>query len=121
MELKVGKFKPSDRGQMSFYLKWLDRYERQPDESSLIGLTLCTKTSRDQIELLELHKDGIVISKYWTTFPPRLSSKPAFRRSAGMRRSGSSRDSSPQRREKTLMSRYRQALSAASSAASSRV
>lgn len=36
---------------MHFYLKWLDRYERQPDESSLIGFILCTKTSRDQIEL----------------------------------------------------------------------
>ena len=118
MELKIGKFKPSDQEQMSFYLKWLDRYERQPDESSLIGLILCTKTSRDQIELLELHKDRIVVSKY---FPPRLSSRPAFRRSVRMRRSGSSRDSSPQRREKTLISRYRQALSAASSAASSRL
>ena len=71
VELKVGKFKPSYQGQMNFYLKWLDRHERQPDENPPIGLILCTEASRDQIELLELHKDGIVVAEYWTTLPPK--------------------------------------------------
>lgn len=71
VELKVGKFKPSYQGQMNFYLKWLDRYERQADENPPIGLILCTEASRDQIELLELHKDGIVVAEYWTTLPPK--------------------------------------------------
>lgn len=71
VELKVGKFKPSYQGQMNFYLKWLDRHERQADENPPIGLILCTATSRDQIELLELHKDGIVVAEYWTTLPPK--------------------------------------------------
>ncbi len=53
VELKVGKFKPSYQGQMNFYLKWLDRHERQADENPPIGLILCTEASRDQIELLE--------------------------------------------------------------------
>ncbi len=69
--LKVGKFKPSYQGQMNFYLKWLDRHERQTDENPPIGLILCTGTSREQIELLELHKDGIVVAEYWTTLPPK--------------------------------------------------
>ncbi len=56
---------------MNFYLKWLDRHERQPDENPPIGLILCTTASRDQIELLELHKDGIVVAEYWTTLPPK--------------------------------------------------
>lgn len=55
VELKVGKFKPSYQGQMNFYLKWLDRHERQADENPPIGLILCTEASRDQIELLEMH------------------------------------------------------------------
>lgn len=71
VELKVGKFKPSYQGQMNFYLKWLDRHERQTDENPPIGLILCTTASRDQIELLELHKDGIVVAEYWTTLPPK--------------------------------------------------
>lgn len=71
VELKVGKFEPSYQGQMNFYLKWLDRHERQADENPPIGLILCTATSRDQVELLELHKDGIVVAEYWTTLPPK--------------------------------------------------
>lgn len=71
VELKVGKFKPSYQGQMNFYLRWLDRHERQADENPPIGLILCTTASRDQIELLELHKDGIVVAEYWTTLPPK--------------------------------------------------
>lgn len=71
VELKLGKFKPSYKGQMEFYLKWLDRYERQPGEEAPIGLILCTETSRDQIELLEMHKDGIVVAEYWTALPPK--------------------------------------------------
>lgn len=71
VELKIGKFKPSYQGQMNFYLKWLNRHERQADENPPIGLILCTEASRDQIELLELHKDGIVVAEYWTTLPPK--------------------------------------------------
>ena len=71
VELKIGKFKPSYTGQMDFYLKWLNTYERQPHEEAPIGLILCTEASREQIELLELHKDGIVVAEYWTTLPPK--------------------------------------------------
>lgn len=71
VELKIGKFKPSYKGQMDFYLKWLDRYERQPGEEAPIGLILCTEASREQVELLEMHKDGIVVAEYWTTLPPK--------------------------------------------------
>lgn len=71
VELKIGKFKPSFKGQMDFYLKWLGRYERQPDEEPPIGLILCTDTSREQVELLEMHKDGIAVAEYWTALPPK--------------------------------------------------
>jgi len=71
VELKVGKFKPAYKGQMDFYLKWLDRYDREPGEESPIGLILCAEANRDQIELLELHKDGIVVAEYWTGLPPK--------------------------------------------------
>jgi len=71
VELKLGKFKPAYKGQMDFYLKWLNRFERQPDEEAPIGLILCTEASRDQIELLELHRDNIVAAEYWTDLLPR--------------------------------------------------
>jgi len=71
VELKLGRFKPAYKGQMDFYLKWLNRFERQHDEETPIGLILCTEASRDQIELLELHKDNIVVAEYWTDLLPK--------------------------------------------------
>ena len=71
VELKIGKFKASYKGQMELYLKWLDRYDKQEQENSPIGLILCAETSREQIELMQMHKDGIMVAEYWTELPPK--------------------------------------------------
>ncbi len=71
VELKIGRFKSSYKGQMDLYLKWLDRYERQDGEEPPLGLILCTEISREQVELLEMHKDGIAVAEYWTVLPPK--------------------------------------------------
>ncbi|WP_282859949.1 hypothetical protein [Pseudoclavibacter helvolus] len=49
----------------------LDRHERRNDEQSPLGLILCTEASREQIELLQMHWDGIVVAEYWTALPPK--------------------------------------------------
>ena len=57
---------------MKLYLKWLNRYERQEGENEPIGLILCAGgNNREQIELLEMDKDGIMVAEYWTTLPPK--------------------------------------------------
>jgi len=71
IELKIGRFNASYKGQMELYLKWLNKYEKQEGEAEPIGLILCTETSREQIELLEMHKDGIMVAEYWTELPPK--------------------------------------------------
>lgn len=71
IDLKIGKFQAKDKGQMELYLKWLDRYEKHEGEEKPVGLILCAETSREQIELLEMHKDGIVVAEYWTDLPPK--------------------------------------------------
>jgi len=71
IELKIGKFKAKYKGQMELYLKWLDKYEKQEAEQSPIGIILCTEASKEQIELLEMHKDGIMVAEYWTEFLPK--------------------------------------------------
>jgi len=71
IELKIGKFQAKYQGQMKLYLKWLNRYERQPEENEPIGLILCAGDSREQIELLEMDKDGIMVAEYWTELPPK--------------------------------------------------
>jgi predicted nuclease of restriction endonuclease-like (RecB) superfamily len=71
VELKIGKFHAKHKGQMELYLKWLNRYERQEGENAPIGLILCAETSREQVELLEMDKDGIMVAEYWTELPPK--------------------------------------------------
>ncbi len=71
IELKIGKFKASHKGQMELYLKWLDRYEKEEGENHPIGLILCAEKSNEQIELLEMGKNGIMVAEYWTELPPR--------------------------------------------------
>jgi len=71
IELKLGKFKPSHKGQMELYLKWLDRYEKQDGEGAPIGLILCAEKSNEQVELLEMGKDGIMVAEYWTELPAK--------------------------------------------------
>lgn len=71
IELKLGRFEAKHKGQMELYLKWLDRYEKQKGELPPVGLILCTESSREQIELLEMHKDGIMVAEYWTELPSK--------------------------------------------------
>ena len=71
IELKLGEFMPAHKGQMELYLKWLDKYEKQEGENSPIGLILCAEKSHEQVELLEMHKDGIMVAEYWTDLPPK--------------------------------------------------
>jgi len=71
VELKMGPFKASHKGQMELYLKWLDMYEREPNEESPIGIILCANTNRKTVEMLEMDKAGIAVAEYWTTLPPK--------------------------------------------------
>ena len=71
IELKLGRFKAGHKGQMELYLKWLDKHERQAGEEAPIGLILCAESSREQVELLQMHRDGITVAEYWTELPPK--------------------------------------------------
>lgn len=71
IELKLGKFQAKYKGQMELYLKWLNKNERQEGEETPIGLILCAESSKEQVELLEMHKDGIMVAEYWTELPPK--------------------------------------------------
>lgn len=71
IELKLGKFMPADFGQTEFYLRWLDKYEREPWEESPIGLILCSEKSNERVELLALDKHDIKVADYWTHLPDK--------------------------------------------------
>jgi len=71
IDLKIGKFKPSYKGQMELYLNWLNKYDRREGEEAPIGLILCTDANRKVAELMELDKSGIAVAEYWTKLPPK--------------------------------------------------
>jgi predicted nuclease of restriction endonuclease-like (RecB) superfamily len=71
IDLKLEEFKPGDKGQMEFYLRWLDRHERKPGEEAPIGMILCAGRRQETVELLDLEKSGIRVSSYWTEMMPR--------------------------------------------------
>jgi predicted nuclease of restriction endonuclease-like (RecB) superfamily len=71
IELKIGKFEARHKGQMELYLKWLNKFEKQEGEKEPIGLILCAERNKEQVELLEMHKDGIMVAEYWTVMPSK--------------------------------------------------
>lgn len=71
IELKLGEFKAAYKGQMELYLAWLNRHERSKGEEKPIGLILCAGKKQETIELLDMEKDGIRVSAYWTEILPK--------------------------------------------------
>jgi len=71
IELKLGKFKASYKGQMELYLRWLEKYEKEDDENSPLGIILCADKQSEQIELLELDKSNIHVAQYLTVLPEK--------------------------------------------------
>lgn len=71
IELKLGKFKASYKGQMELYLKWLEKHEKEDGENSPIGIILCADKKSEQIELLELDKSSIHVAQYLTVLPTK--------------------------------------------------
>ena len=71
IDLKLADFRPADKGQMEFYLRWLAKYEQKPGEEAPIGLILCAGKKKETVELLELEKSGIRVASYWTKVLPR--------------------------------------------------
>lgn len=71
IDLKLDKFKATHKGQMELYLRYLEKHETEMGEETPIGMILCAKGSKEQIELLELEKSGIRVAEYLVELPSR--------------------------------------------------
>jgi hypothetical protein len=70
IDLKIGKFKASYKGQMELYLAWLEENEQKEGENKPIGLILCSEKSPEQINYLMLDKhEHIKVAEYLTQLP----------------------------------------------------
>lgn len=78
IDLKLGDFKPADKGQMELYLRWLDKYERREGEKHPIGLILCAGKKEETVRLLDMEGSGIRVASYWTEALPRKELEKKF-------------------------------------------
>ena len=72
IDLKIGKFKATYKGQMELYLRWLEHNEQKEGENKPIGLILCSEKSPEQINYLMLDNDeNIKVAEYLTQLPEK--------------------------------------------------
>ncbi len=71
IDLKIGEFEPAYKGQMEWYLKWLEENEVLPGEKKPLGIILCSSKDEEDIKYLELDKSGIHVAQYFTELPPK--------------------------------------------------
>jgi predicted nuclease of restriction endonuclease-like (RecB) superfamily len=65
IDLKIGKIKHQDIGQLQMYVNYFDRHVKTPDENKTIGILLCKEKSDAVIEMtLPKDNDQIFASKY---------------------------------------------------------
>nr|WP_283774053.1 PDDEXK nuclease domain-containing protein [Aquiflexum sp. TKW24L] len=69
IDLKIGEFEASYKGQMEFYLRYLEKYEQVEGENTPIGLILCTGKNEEHVELMQLDKSNIRVADYMTILP----------------------------------------------------
>lgn len=69
VELKLGKFEATHKGQMELYLKWLEKHELIDGENPPIGLILCASKNQEHIELLQLENSNIKVAEYLVQLP----------------------------------------------------
>lgn len=71
IDLKHDKFKPEYKGQMEFYLKYLQKNDMKPGENPPIGLLLCSEGNTEHVEFLMLGEDNIKVAQYLTYLPDK--------------------------------------------------
>ena len=72
IDLKIGKLKHQDLGQMQMYVNYYDRFVKQADENSTIGIVVC-KTKEDAIVEITLPENNrqIFASQHETILPSK--------------------------------------------------
>ena len=71
IDLKIGEFDASYKGEMELYLGYLEKYENIEGENPPIGLILCTGKNPEHVELLQLHQSNIKVADYFTVLPAK--------------------------------------------------
>jgi predicted nuclease of restriction endonuclease-like (RecB) superfamily len=69
IDLKIGKLKHQDLGQMQMYVNYYDRFEKLPDENKTIGIVLCCD-KKDALVEITLPEDSNIYAKKYALYLP---------------------------------------------------
>ena len=70
-DLKIGKLKHQDLGQMQMYVNYYDRYEKTEEENPTIGVLLCNEKNDAMVELTLPEDSNIYASQYKLYLPDK--------------------------------------------------
>ncbi len=70
-DLKVGKLKHQDLGQMQMYVNYYDRYEKTPEENPTVGVLLCNEKNDEMVKLTLPEDANIYASEYRLYLPDK--------------------------------------------------
>ena len=70
-DLKIGKLKHQDLGQMQMYVYYYDRYEKTEEENPTIGVLLCNEKNDAMVELTLPEDSNIYASQYKLYLPDK--------------------------------------------------
>lgn len=72
IDIKIGKFKHEDSGQMNFYLNYVRKNLNKKGDNEPIGIILCTERNKVQVEYsLEGISNKLFVSKYKLYLPTK--------------------------------------------------
>ncbi|MGL4864414.1 PDDEXK nuclease domain-containing protein [Cetobacterium sp.] len=72
IDLKIGKLKHQDIGQMQMYVNYYDRFIKLPDENKTIGIIICKDKNDTLVEItLPENNEQIFASRYMTILPSK--------------------------------------------------
>jgi len=70
LDLKIGKLKHQDIGQMQMYVNFYDRKVKLPDENPTIGIVLCKDKKDTMVEMMLPEKNKRIFTAKYQTFLP---------------------------------------------------
>jgi hypothetical protein len=71
IDLKIGKLKHQDLGQMSMYVNYFDRYVKTKKENPTVGILLCREKNDAVVELTLPENSNIYASEYSLYLPDK--------------------------------------------------
>lgn len=71
IDLKIGKLKHQDLGQMQMYVNYYDRFEKSDEENPTVGILLCSDKNDSMVELTLPEDANIYASKYELYLPDK--------------------------------------------------